>query len=320
VDAKHRFVYFYELKISTVTRVKNINNIDQTTIQEFLNEISKTKPINRHYSYQKDTLHFYIADWQFDEDKLQYHILINKSDRNTSNPIFSDPLTIDDQSKKIHRRKILKENGEGEEKSSHIVIQLSHDDPYKAQLLLERYALAGAYHLEIILKRLISDCRTPNPEFFKQNHPSGAIIKGKPDTIAIDFVVHVDGLLSLDFESDLSQGTFREIVLISDEPKVSSVDNNYFIAEKTETIKLTKDTKVSLTSISKILKANSKNYSKARVRFKHENGTDRDVEVATANLQSQNYVRRARIDSPSTFESAYDELNKSTVVLMSELF
>lgn len=318
MDKKHRYIYFYDLKIKTETTARKIQNIAQLSLMEILGIIDKNNPKNKHFSYLKDSVHFYIADWRFDVHKNQYHVLINKSDRNSANPIFTDPTKIDERNE-ISRREVERSQEEGLDQSSHIIIQLDTNSPTKGLLLLERGALAGAYYLQTLLTRLINDSRKDSPDYFVQNHPSGALIKGVPQLINTYYSVNIDGHISTSFVDDLNSGDFKELVLISENPVAQTVDKNILLVEKTETIRLTTNHSVS-SRLKEIVRIKAKDYSKARIRFKNVNGTERDIEVSTQDFDPSDYVRRELIESKTaSFQSSYKIFNATVINLMQKL-
>jgi hypothetical protein len=318
MDKKHRYIYFFDTKLLTETSARKIKTVKQATVAEALSHITNSDPIGRHYSFQKDSLHFYIADWHFDPEKEQYHILINKSDRNSANPIFSNPLKRSENNR-IHRREVHKDFDEGLDHSSHIIIQLNHSDPRKCLLLLERGAIAGAHHIKVLFHRLLRDCKTIAPEFFIQNHPNGIIKNGKPETINIYYSIEIDGYISDEFQEDLQRGVFKEVVLISEEPAVQAVDSAFMTTEKTETVKLGTSKTINFSNLKALVKSKSKDFSKARVRFKHPNGTDRDIEVDTEDFNPTHYVKRAKIESIEDLKSSYIKLDSNLIGLMRKL-
>lgn len=89
--------------------------------------------------------------------------------------------------------------------------------------------------------------------------------------------------------------------------------------QKTETIKLKPNKNFSLQGLKKLVTGKSNQFEKARVRFKHQNGTDRDIEINTENFSETNYVKRAKIESTSEFKSSYEALDSQTINLMKAL-
>lgn len=312
MDKRHRFIYFFDLKIETHSTARKIQSCFQQPISEVMANIHASNPKGRHYSYQKDSLHFYIADWHFDTPKGEYHVLVNKSDRNSADPTFTDVP-------KNTRRVVSKEDGEGLDHSSHIVIRPIAGEAYKMLLLLEKGALNGSYHLKALFSRLVSDSRHTSPEFFQQNHPDGELIKGEPKKMNIRYAVEVDGHLSGNFEHDLSNGVFKDAELISENPSIDRLDTIYMPTQKTETIKLKPNKSFSISELKSFVRGKSNQFEKARVRFRHANGTDRDIEIHTDSFSETNYVKRAKIESSSDFKSSYESLNTETVKLMKAL-
>lgn len=313
MDKRHRYVYFFDLKVETHSTARNVKKCFQQPIADILARIHSSNPKGRHYSYKKDSLHFYVADWQFDPSLNLFNILINKSDGNSADPTFTDVT-------KNTRRVISKEDGEGLDQSSHIILKPLAGEQYKMQLLLERGALIGSYHLKALFGRLVSDSRHTSPDFFIQNHPDGEVVKGSPKKMNMRYSVEVDGHISDNFEDDLSKGVFKDIELISDTPSLDSLDTIYMPTQKTETIKLKPNKHFSLNALKSFVNKRSKQFEKARVRFKHENGTDRDVEIQTDSFSETNYIKRAKIESSSDFKSSYESLNSETIKLMKALF
>lgn len=315
MDKRYRIVYFFDMKLITSTLARGIKNVKQSTILEALQAITKSAPIGKHYSYQKNSLHFYIADWKFDVKKNEYHVLVNKSDTNSADPTFSDV-------KKNKRREVAKNIGEGLDHSSHIIIKTIPEKPQTALLLLERGSLAGANNLHALFTRLISDAKNTSPEFYKQVSPENALDdKNNPININVHYQVEVDGHISTSFQKDLNSGILHEVILVSESEANTPIDTleNYIQKEKSETIKLNPTKAFSLPGLINTLKGKSNNYEKARVKFSHANGTDRDIEVYTETFTETNYVRRDKIESDSEFKSSYEKIDQTIINKMGKL-
>ena len=108
-----RVVLCYDISINTKPETSKPITIDQA-----IQLISELPESDRSLKNKSKKEYFYLSDIKKEND--MWYILLNKSDQDISDPIFSDPI-------KQKRRTARKEENEGQDFSSHILIKQDHN-------------------------------------------------------------------------------------------------------------------------------------------------------------------------------------------------
>ena len=312
MDKRHRQVLFYDLTVETKTRANAA--VTQLTMLDILSEIHK------HYSYigpiafDNQTLWLTVQEWLVDGN--DHHILVNKSDSNKSNPTFSKPLANS-------RRTIQKEDGEGDETSSHVFIKIDKDNPQKALVLIERGALASTSRLTTVFSKGLRTVKARNPEFLQQPNVDGSCDKnGNPNVVNLYIDFEADAHLSDSFIEDLKAGRFLDAVLTSEKEANHIVDGHTQFVINKEFLKIAPSpvNPVSIAGLKKYFKAKSGQFEKARIRFKKADGSEKETDVDTAVFKEMSYVKKEHIASDGVeFGSAYEKIEPLTIKKMKDL-
>lgn len=313
MDKRYRNIYFYDLV--TETKAQGFNGtIKPIDIAELLLQMRSSYHARNPFGFSKESVWYSIEAWDYDSNKREHHLLINKSDTNKSDPTFSDP-------KKKTRKRIRKDKGEGDETSSHIIIK-TFEEKNKGLAIVESGAIRGASSLQKIFARIVSHIRAGNP-LFEAYHPDGSKDKnGDSKKIKLTVDIHIDAHISASFAKDLEKGVFRDASLISEKKHKNPIDSagNYLIEYEEIKLKINPLKNFSLTVLRNLFKRKSTEFNKARVRFKSQSGNDRDIEVDTETFTELNYAERNRISSDGVeFESSYEQINLEIIKKMQKL-
>lgn len=259
----------------------------------------------------------YVSDWGWDGDVIS--VLINKSDKGMSDPVFSIP-----SEKK--RRTAEKQDREGQDFSIHLVIQLPENDLRPALVLVEYCAGLGVFVVQNLLNQILRNAKMVAPQDFEQTHPDGAVDdKGKPKKYNVTFKCKFDGHISDSLRDDLNRGKVQSIELITEKEQYTNIDEEGYIQEKCKTLVLTlRDEKKPIvdrfSKIAKVVMDKKDDYSKARIKFKTPTGVDQTVEVKTSGDLAQGYVKREKLDGFGIdLKSSYDRFCNVILVKMKEL-
>lgn len=296
-----RLVYYYDLSIRAESRTfkapkpisvkKAFQLMELVPMEKCLKEASKGRE------------QFYISEWKWEGDVIS--ILVNKSDKGISDPIFTIP-------QKKQRRTAEKQEEEGQDFSVHIVVQLPQDDQQAALVLIENCVGLGVYAVQRLLNQILHDAKQLKPLAYEQFHPDGAVDdKGKPKKYNVDFKCEFEGHISDDLKYDLDNGKIQSIELITEKEKYTNIDEDGYIQEKCKTLVLTlKDEKVTgkFNKIKNVFIKKKDDYSRARIKFKTPTGVDRTVVMDTNDVSAQGYVKKEKLDDfEFDLKSSYDK-------------
>jgi len=311
-----RLVYYYDLSISAKSRTfdapKPISVKKAFELMQLVPLDKRTKELS------KGNELIYASDLEWADGDI-ISILINKSDKGMSDPVFTIP-------KENKRRTAEKEEKEGQDFSVHMVIKLPNNNIDSALVLIEYCPGLSVSTIKRLLNQIISDAKKISPDDFKQMHPDGAIDNdGKPKKYNVTFKYELDGHISNELKYDLDHGKVQSIELITDKEQYTSFDEEGYIQEKCKTLVLTlKDNEHPILDkfnrIKNVIKKQKDDYSKAKVKFKTASNLDRTVEINTTDGLAQAYVKKEKLDGfEIDLKSSYDKLNKPILDKMKEL-
>jgi hypothetical protein len=324
MNKKERMVMYYDLSISAKSRtfsaprtitVKKafelISKLFDSTVE--ISDEKKSKKI----SNDKELL--YVSDWDWDSTNNIISILINKSDQNKSDPVFTNPP-------EKSRREVEKFENEGEDFAVHLVIKLSNDDE-PALLLIESCQGLGISIVQKLLNQLLKNSEEFNSDDnFRQLHPDGSIDNnGEPKKYHVSFQFDVRGHLSDNLRDDLEQGKIQSIELITDREKHTPMDSDPYFEEKCKTLVLTvQDENHSLTNvynrIVNVVNSKKDDYSQAKIKFTTSTNIIRTVDMSTADGLAQVYVKKEKLDGFDVdLKSSYDRFNTAILEKIKEL-
>jgi len=310
-----RLVYYYDLSISAKSRTfeasKPISVKKAFELIQLVPLDKKTKELS------KGNELIYVPDLEWTDDIIC--ILINKSDKGMSDPVFTIP-------KENKRRTAEKQEKEGQDFSVHMVIKLPSNDIDSALVIIEHCPGLSVSTVKRLLNQIISDAKKISPDDFKQMHPDGAIDNdGKPKKYSVTFKCELNGHISNELKYDLDHGKVQSIELITDKEQYTSFDEEGYIQEKCKTLVLTlKDNEHPILDkfnrITNVIKQQKEDYSKAKVKFKTTTGIDRTVEINTTDGLAQAYVKKEKLDGfEIDLKSSYDKLSKPILDKIKEL-
>lgn len=311
-----RLVFFYDLSMEAHARnFAAARPISVRRAFELMELVPKDK---REKEISKGRESLYISDWKRNGDIIR--ILVNKSDRGMSDPVFTIP-------KEGKRRTAEKIEKEGQDFSVHVAVKLPVADLEPALAIVEYCAGLGAFVVQRLFNKVLADAQIFSPQDYVQAHPDGALDKdGKPKTINVRHKFLLSGHISNELKNDLDRGTVQAIELITDKEQFTPFDEEGYIKEKCKTLVLTlkdEDHPVidKFNRIISVFNKNKDNYSRAKIKFKSPSGVDRTVEMTTAEGLAAAYVRKDRLtDFGGDLQSSYDTLCEEIIVKMESLF
>ncbi len=310
-----RSVFFYDLAI--VAECRTFKAPKPISVRKAF-ELMELVPLEQRIKdMSKGREQLYVSDWKWDGDIIS--ILVNKSDKGISDPVFTIP-------KEKKRRTAEKQEKEGQDFSVHIVVQLPQDELDPALVLIEYCTGLGMFVVQRLFNQILHDAKALAPQDFEQNHPDGAVDDaGKPKKYNLVFKCQFDGHISDDLKYDLDNGKIQSIELITEKEKYANIDEDGYIQEKCKTLVLTlKDeenpVKDKFNRMKKVFAKKKDDYSRARIKFRTPTGVDRTVEMDTDTASAQSYVKKEKLDDfQFDLKSSYDNFCDAILGKMKEL-
>jgi len=310
-----RQILFFELTIKASSRRKNLKGYDGLLPPSALELF---KAIDRTHKKQKFIIpvahaskSIYFQDLKVVNEKAIF--LVNLSDRDAGDPIFSDP-EID--SHRVVRRK----GNEGIEGSAHIVINLESVRPDTYAVVIESSAGLSSSRLSQFLGLYVRKAKKQFPSDFMATDPSGEMdengnFKKIPIMVRLDLL----GQPSEQLIRDINEGTLTGLEVISVQPSPNKWDEHGYVVEKSHTstldisgIKTSKDK--NWTILGEVFKkAAKKNMDQIRIRFKSNSGVSRGVMIDPTTgktLLDDAYIKKEILDGfRGQLQSAYNKIN-----------
>lgn len=318
-----RHIYFLDAKI--ISYAKDIKGIppkpDETLIQliEGLRKDGKALRSNR-----KDTETVYLSDIKLDKASGFATLLLNRSDKSTADPTFTDL-------KNETRRVVKKKDEEGQDNSAHIVWKLKEQQSRKDTylFLMELSPRLSRAKVESFLNFLLSECAKKHPENFTIKHPDGSVDdNGNPQKLKFKSKIELRGHVSETFKEDLEAGKLLGIDVFTKPKEKINWDSGSFTIEKKEIVQIVPSKDKQITHKFRIVKqvlkkANKKNYELATIRFKNEFGDEKSAVLDTEFIMMANdfkYVKKSKISHfKNLLLSSYSEINPEISNKMIEL-
>lgn len=305
-----RIVLFMDVKLSTgARRVRGLPVISAGELaKKIISLNSKGKVIRKNKSCTES---YYLADAKMTRNQDRLFLLINKSDRRTSDPAFSDP----DAST---RRVVNKNAGEGQDYSTHIVWSLSPQphDPDTYLFLMEVSPGMPSPQIAVFLNFMLKEIASLFPGDYIVNHPDGSLdVDGQPKKIKTHTKAELRGHLCDDFIEELRNGSVNSLELFTESDYQQPWDSHGYATEKKRSVSLKVAKGVpALGVLRDVFKRQKKSgYEQARISFKTEEEVGRSVKVFTDTFQVANdfkYVKKRKIDGfQEKLISSYDALH-----------
>jgi len=315
VKKTERMVFYYDLSISAESRTFAAPKpISVRRAFELMDMVPLEQRIKQ---YSKGREELYVSGWKKDGDVIS--ILINKSDKGISDPVFTIP-------KEKKRRTAQKQEKEGQDFSVHLIVKLSEDSLQPALVLIEYCTGLGIFVVQKLFNQILADAKKLSPSDFEQTHPDGSVDEnGKPKKYNVVFKSEFEGHVSDDLKSDIDNGKIQSIELITEKEKHTNIDEDGYIQEKCKTLVLTvkdqdKPIADKFNKLKKVFNNKKDDYSHARVKFKTPSGLDRTVDLETDGALAQSYVKKEKLDGFSfDLESSYDNFCDAILTKMKEL-
>jgi len=311
---RERVVFFYDVNIAASCR--NFEAPQTISVKRAFELMELVPQDQRIKKFSKGNENLYVSAWVPDGNLIK--ILINKSDKTLSDPVFTSP-----EEKK--RRVVEKEKNEGQDFSVHVVIKLPEADTLDALMLIEHCPGLSANTVVRLFDQILIDAKKIAPTSFEQNHPDGSFDdSGNPKKLKRTFKCEIQGHISDELRNDIDNGKIHHIELISEKEQFTPFDDIGYIREKCKTLVLDVDDGKPVFKkfgkIADILKKKKDDYSKARIKFKTQAGIERHVELDTAQCLAEAYVRKERLDNFSIdLDSSYEKFCDEIMTEMKKL-
>jgi hypothetical protein len=308
-----RVIYFYDFLVKSSAR--NFPSPATISARNFF-KLIELIPINkRTRSILHGREYYYVSDWKSSGEYLT--VLINKSDKGISDPVFSNPELR-------NRRTVAKGGDEGQDFSVHVVIKFPKNDLDPALVLVEKCAGLGVYQISKLFDGLIREVKKIYPDKFKVKHPDGSVLKnGKPNMISVSYHSNFEGHVSKQIVQDLEAGVIQNIELVTERNKNNRFDTQGYLTESTSVLNVSvKDDGTwsqKFKVITQSIKRRSNDYEKARVRYKDKSGASGYIDIETDSGVVEGYTKKERIASQTELKSSYDTICDDIAVRMKRL-
>lgn len=317
-----RIVFFTDIKITTIAR--NINGLPPISASQLVHllkaEHSKGKVIRKNKS---STEWFYLADIAINPAGTQACLLINKSDRRTADPTFTNPEANE-------RRVIPKRSGEGQDYSVHLLLHLKPvaKSTSTYQLLIESCTGITTYHISKFLNDALKQVATANPSIYVVNHPDGSVDhQGNPRKIKTHSKIELRGHICEDFKDELNNGKIDTIEVFTESNQKTAWDSQGVVIEKKSSVILglakQKSKIKNLPVIQNLFNKAKKRYEQARISFKTEEGITRTIRLHTDTMQIANdykYIKKVKItDFEKKLLDSYENIHEPILKAMQKI-
>lgn len=253
-----------------------------------------------------------VMAWHHDKRSNQYHVLVNRADRDAPDVTLKDFPTR-------KTRLAGKTKLEGIDVSTHMILR-PNPDGRTALLMVTQGARMGIVGLEPLfgsLVKLVHDSGG-HARLFEFDHPSAA----SGDKYTVRYGFECTGHKSATLDSDLANGRLMGVELISHKSTKFDSGGNLELEAESITLKpgfsFSGGVRTLRAAIRDGLKGSSTKYDSARVRFKDHSGKPR-VESFELNALDEAFVRREYIRFDTDIQSSYKRLSADIITQMQGL-
>jgi hypothetical protein len=313
-----RYLRFYDLRVKAAARYhvngKPISNtVTAFTLLTILRQakalFDASKLTHREIP---DSVKYYLADIEIDENAQKATLLINKSDPTEPDQTISNPVSGE-------RQELLKPDGFGNDYSAHLCVSLVAHQPNLYSMVYEspRGGIPGT-QIHSFLNHLLRECRSGNKAEYKVPHPAGVMEGGAPLMVNALHSIELNGKISDEFLNDLANGTLGRIELANYENHGQVWDNGAGLSEEKKIIVLRPQIEnLPPQGVIDALKqafnrGNQFDYNEAVIRFRDPSDEAHTVKVNTDDFtltDNERYVKKASIDTPDTNSNGYGEID-----------
>lgn len=310
--SKTRRILFFDLKLSAYGNSSGEKYaLTPWPIESLLNHLILEKNAGSVLRSNKARSEiFYLADIQVDLPNSRASLLINRSDRDASNTVYSNPEIS-------HVRSLPKQEKEGNDFSAHFVLKLNPvNHSYLA--LLEMTPGLSSRKVEGFLNGLLRQCARTYRTSYQANHPNESCdSNGNRVQITANHRIELRGHPSNQFINELNQGVLESIELIDSRRINLPWDTHARTREVSRNILLRSNPAISSINFDRLKDAvklgHSRDYASAKVKFRTATKMARTVLVETEHANIANdemFVRKETIDGFSNpLETSYQSLH-----------
>lgn len=318
--SKERLIAFYDVSVQAYTRGDKLD-LSPLPLLKFMRQIDLWHQAGTCPQMGRNAAEtIYLADIEISSDSKRVDLLINRSDRDASDSVYSNPLSNS-------VRTFPKNSGEGNDFSAHVVIELkSNGNRYTTALEMTPGLASGK--IARFLNYLIRHCVNSNKSAYEVSHPNGSTnANGDPTKVVAQHKVELLGHPSTDFLQSLNGGVLESIEIVDRRKKNLNWDSTGNMKEVQRGIMLRVGPKANVLNYSRIKEAAAlafqKKYDEARIKFKTPNGVSSTVILETDTMQFANdsiYIKKEKISGfTSPVGSSSQRLNFEIVSKMSRL-
>lgn len=252
-----------------------------------------------------------LVDWKHDTGRNQYHLLINKADKNTADVAFKD---FDTNASRFAG----KTEREGIDISTHMLLKPQADGK-TALLLVTQGGGMQASAVESVFTQLSKRLKEDGacPDLFQFSCPSGEV--GKTYKVSYGFACH--GHKGQTLQQDLARGKLLDIELVECVEGGLDAGGNFRV--ESHSVKLVPKTGAAgtLSAIMKMIpyveRTHGRTFENARIRFKDHSDKQR-IETFQTNHLEVAFTRREYINFDTDLQSSYQELNSGIIEKLQE--
>lgn len=268
----HRQFFIYDLEIAAAKQDAKLPDMDRVVaVWQKMSSGSRTLPI------RSKTATLLLGEVYINSTNRYATLLVRLSDTKAPNSVYSDPSSG-------HYQEHVKTGNQGADLGCHVLISL---DPEKGfpdlyTCAIEKVTGLSADLVQRLLSKLLN-FEWKDTDFFTYPHPAGGL---KPDgTLKTEKCcphINLRGRASDKLANDLENGALTGVSLVQAYAHTPIAGAPYLTMSKAE-LKLDIDRKTLpktnvFTNLASVFKANSKNYSSAKISYKLPGG-NRQVSV-----------------------------------------
>lgn len=319
-----RVVWFHSMSLKSVARTQgNSDTILPTKkLSDLEGYIINSKGFEHSYTINKHKAILNLQDVSISSCGNYIVLMINLSDTAGSTKVIRD-----NKSKARREFSLEKDQDQGFEYSSHILISRKHNSDFRYTVLVEKSPLLSSYYIELFINKIIFNVAKNNEELFTVSHEFGLIDSETENVKKIRYkpMINLESMPDENLMVAIKTGKFSSITLISREEKVfCGVDSNVEIIETQREVKLSTAFTSTTGSFFKGVKEHYRNdFDTVKVSFKSD-GINASAafnisDISTNGLESV-VTKKVLIDGfVDTLKDAYETISSDIITKMLKL-
>ena len=302
-------IMFFDLTF--FANARNYHGLQPKSAEIYFDELLDLKAMGRaKMDINKKMVEVFLADIKILREEKLAILLINRTS-------LLEPDIVLRNIKSSQRRVAKKDDDEGNDFSSHIIICLEEiqDKPNTYLMLMEKVPGITISVVNNFLNKMLRASSKEFKEDYLINDPGGVCLKnGSPKKIKSWGRAAMVGHLSDDVAKEIDEGELLGIELVSGKQEIYWDDNrNYKIQGRTLKISAFGPVRQILKEV--LPRGQKENWERARVRFRTSNKKNESftLPIYANDVMEAKYVRKEIIDNfsekrPTSFEEINDEI------------